>query len=85
MDCEENEVRRSGRDCCIICQKVVEKRDDARERRRLVDIVREKRDRLIDGAQAVWRGEKYIGKPAEIFREDLRVNVKDRNEDIFIP
>ena len=41
IEWEEKVVRRSGRDCCIMCQKSGRERNDAGQSRRLKDIVGE--------------------------------------------
>src|SRR3989338_3620913 len=60
------------------------KRNYPCESRRLINIVYEKRNRLIDGAQSVGRFQKDICKPPEIFREYLRVHVKNRHENVLV-
>ncbi len=60
------------------------KSDDSCQRRSLKNIIREKRNGLETGTLRLLAGKKVIGKDAEIFRQNLGVNVKNGNQDIFI-
>jgi hypothetical protein len=82
MDCDENDVSRSGRDCCIICQNVVEnattRASIGASYTLLVKAGSADRSRACD----LLRLQKHIREPAEIFREDLRVDVEHGNQNI---
>ena len=60
------------------------KRKNPGEYRRLPDIINKKRNWLKTGLSRIFRSQIIIGQTTKIFRENNGINIKRRNNNIFI-